>query len=66
MKKLRLDVTRLEVDGFQVQPASDPARGTVQGRNDVDLAITEATNCMQITCWNGSCGTGYPICRQCP
>ena len=58
MNKLKLKVDEIRVNGFDVLPA-----GEVRGAEMA--AITAATNCQQDTCWNGSCGTGFP-CRQCP
>ena len=61
MNKLRLRLDDLLVDGFEVLPAEAGPAGTVKGAE----AITAFTQCQQDTCWNGSCGTGFP-CRQCP
>ena len=68
MKKLRLDVEEIQVNGFDVLPSDEPVGGTVlgrEGKGGAALFFTENTRCEQYTCWNGSCGTGNP-CRLCP
>ena len=55
MPKLKLNPDEIRVNGFEV----------VADAGTEAIAITAVTNCQQDTCWNGSCGTGFP-CRQCP
>ena len=61
MAKIKLNPEEIRVNGFQVLP-DEAGSGTVRA---AELAITDYTKCQQDTCWNGSCGTGFP-CRQCP
>lgn len=62
MAKMKLDPEQIRVNGFEVLADGASRSGTVRG---AELAITNYTQCQQDTCWNGSCGTGFP-CRQCP
>ena len=62
MAKIKLNPEEIRVKGFEVLPDEVARGGTVQG---AELAITDYTRCQQDTCWDASCGTGYP-CRQCP
>jgi hypothetical protein len=68
MKKLRLDVDRLAIEPFEVEPAPAEAGGTVEGN---DFSGPGCPTSIQYscgyprTCGGTSCDTGYPLCYQC-
>ena len=66
MKKLRLSVDSLRVDGFEVSPEI-AVNGTVMGRDNASVQPSGcfATQCYAVTCGDGSCPSGVP-CKICP
>jgi hypothetical protein len=68
MRKLRLTVDDLRVDGFHVLPADAEQQGTVLGQGGAEaLAATYGTcrtRCDEPTCNQGTCNTGQP-CTYC-
>jgi hypothetical protein len=65
MKKLRLMVDELAVDGFNVLPAHAARQGTVVGQDAGPTGLACPTNGFEYTCRNGSCYSGSP-CSYCP
>ena len=68
MKKLRLSVESLRVEGFEVLSPEMALEGTVMGRNDASgFPASECllTHYYRDTCGAGSCPSGYP-CKICP
>lgn len=69
MKKLRLTVDDLRVDGFHVLPADGERQGTVVGQGAPDVLAATYVNCWtqneDPTCRYGTCNTGSP-CSYCP
>ncbi|HEY0015864.1 MAG TPA: hypothetical protein VGC13_06075 [Longimicrobium sp.] len=67
MRKLRLTVDDLRVDGFHVLPADAERQGTVVGLGGPQALatyVTCQTRCDEPTCNNGTCNTGAP-CTYC-
>ena len=68
MKKLRLSIDSLSVEGFEVLSRGVALEGTVMGRDDVSVGVPTgclATQCYRDTCGAGSCASGTP-CMICP
>jgi len=63
MKKLRLSVESLRVDGFEVLAREAAPEGTVMGRDGgmaTNPRCSQFSDCYASTCGSGSCETGNP------
>jgi hypothetical protein len=65
MKKLKLNVDSIRVDGFDVLPVEAASGGTVVGRGIPTVGTECPTRGEEPTCNLGSCNTGQP-CSYCP
>lgn len=60
MRKIRLELDRLSVESFEVQPPPDPGRGTVEA-----YASANQTNCLRCS-QDAICTLGRACTPSCP
>jgi hypothetical protein len=61
MKKIKLDLDRLNVDSFETAAGDDKARGTVHGHYSAPYTCARAATCQ----YGGTCGSECRSLNDC-